>query len=303
MKKYYIPALILALIIGAGYYAINDIAPYAIIQPAKSTLTNDGIHKPEKFGLVYDDYSIPVDSGINIKAWYIYAKKPSKITIIILHGIGASKEANLEHAKFLSENGINSILPDMRAHGESSGQYCTYGFYEKKDISKLIDFFRSKKDSNMIYGIWGSSLGGAIALQSLEYDKRIKFGIIESTFTSLKEIVRDYMKLFTGVRFEWVSDLALKQSEEIAKFSASQVKPEISATHIYQPVLYIHGTADERINFGYGKRIYKALKSHTKEFYPIRGAGHLNVEETGNDSLKNEIKQFIESIDFGAEEK
>jgi cephalosporin-C deacetylase-like acetyl esterase len=48
------------------------------------------------------------------------------------------------------------------------------------------------------FGVWGQSLGGAIGLQAIGFDKRIKFGIIESAFSSFKITVDDYFKLYAG---------------------------------------------------------------------------------------------------------
>lgn len=88
---------------------------------------------------------------------------------------------------------IDTFIFDSRAHGESQGKYCTYGFYEKKDISAIVDFI-GPKYRNVNIGIWGNSLGAAVAIQAMEYDSRILFGIIESTFTDLSQIVFDYKK-------------------------------------------------------------------------------------------------------------
>ena len=104
--------------------------------------------------------------------------------MILVHGIGGCKESFLSLANRLANQGIASVLFDNRAHGQSGGQYSTYGFYEKKDISRIIDHIK-EQDNQIPIGIWGNSLGGAIAIQSMEYDKRIHFGIIESTFTDM----------------------------------------------------------------------------------------------------------------------
>jgi len=82
--------------------------------------------------------------------------------------------------------------------------YSTYGYHEKNDISLIIDEIK-KKQPNTKLGIWGNSLGGAIALQAIEKDKRLEFRIIESTFTDLNQIVYDYQKRFSyGVGLECV---------------------------------------------------------------------------------------------------
>ena len=87
--------------------------------------------------------------------------------MILIHGIGGNKESYLGLAKRLSSLGVASVMFDNRAHGQSGGKYCTYGFEERNDVSKIIDYILEKKQNSSI-GIWGNSLGGAIAIQSLE---------------------------------------------------------------------------------------------------------------------------------------
>jgi len=54
---------------------------------------------------------------------------------------------------------------------------------EKKDGLERIIALENDDDINQNIGILGRSLTGAIGLQALGSDKRIRFGIIESTFS------------------------------------------------------------------------------------------------------------------------
>ena len=54
----------------------------------------------------------------------------------------------IDLSTFLSENGFNSVALDLRAHGESEGQLCSFGVNEKKDIQKLIDYLPQHKGLN-----------------------------------------------------------------------------------------------------------------------------------------------------------
>jgi len=182
---------------------------------------------------------------------------------------------------------------DSRAHGESGGNYCTYGFKEKKDISKVVDFIKTKNDSIAI-GIWGNSMGGAIAIQALELDKRIEFGIIESTFTNLSTIVYDYQKGYTyGIGLKPFCKIALNEAGKIAQFSPEQVSPISSVKNIEQPVLIAHGEADKNIKFDYGKLLFENLKSVDKKFIPVKGAGHFNLGVVGGEKYTQAIEKFI----------
>ena len=157
----------------------------------------------------------------------------------------------------MAKQGINAVVFDLRAHGKSEGEYCTYGFYEKNDISQIIDMILDENPNESI-GIWGNSLGGAIAIQALELDKRLKFGVIESTFTSLRQIVYDYQKRAAkGIGVPFLCDLALQEAGKIANFDPNQVQPLNSATNIEQAVFVAHGDSDDNISVEYGKTTFR----------------------------------------------
>ena len=152
-----------------------------------------------------------------------------------------------------------------------------------------------QRNPKLPIGIWGNSLGGAIAIQTLEFDGRIDFGIIESTFTELPQIVFDYKKrLLKGFGIRSLSDFALKKAGKIAEFDPEKIQPIESVKKIEQPVFMAHGDADINILPKYGKALYDNLKSKEKVFTLIEGAGHLNIYEKGGITYKNKIMNFID---------
>jgi alpha-beta hydrolase superfamily lysophospholipase len=216
-------------------------------------------------------------------------------TIILLHGIRGYKEHFTTLAAKLNDKGYNTLALDLRAHGESDGEYCTYGYYEKYDVQKALDYLLTKGvDSNI--GVWGQSLGGAIALQTLAIDPRLKFGIIESTFSEFTTIVDDYSERMFGFSIPFVNQYALYRASEIAHFKPEEVSPQNSAKNIQQPVLVAHGTADIHIQFAYGKANFDNLASDQKIFLPIKGAVHHNVWHVGGKPYFKKVFSFLSSF-------
>lgn len=290
-KKIKYIVLILLLIITLGSLLISKyVLPYAIIQPPR---ISENI-SPEDLKLNNLEINVETKDSINIKGYWIKCDSISpKSVIIFIHGIGGCKEHFLQLSKSLTEIGIESILIDSRAHGKSGGKFCTYGYKEKNDISRVIDFVKEKNDSIPI-GIWGNSMGGAIAIQALEYDTRIKFGIIESTFTRLEDIVYDYQKSYTyNIGLKPLCNIALNEAAKLANFNPDSVSPITSVKQIKQPILIAHGEKDKRIKFEYGKLLFNNLKSIDKKFIPIKNAGHLDLNKKGGDDYKNTINAFL----------
>ncbi len=290
-KKIKYILLFLILIIGIGsVLTAKYVFPYAIIQPPR---ISENI-TPADLKLNSTDISIITKDSIEIKGYWIKNDLvPKKAIMLFVHGVGGCKEHFLNLSKNLTKIGIESILIDSRAHGESGGKYCTYGYKEKKDISNVIDFVKEKNDSIPI-GIWGNSMGGAIAIQALEFDTRIKFGIIESTFTSLNQIVYDYQKSYIyGIGVKFLCNIALKEAGKIANFNPDFVSPVTSVKQIKQPVLIVHGEKDEKIKFEYGKLLFSNLKSDNKKFIAIKNGGHFDLSEKGGDNYKKTITNFL----------
>lgn len=292
MKRLLKFLIISSLIVGViGYIVTYHVAPYAIIMKHEITQNVDFNHfdfNSEKVNLVVQD-SIALDS------YMITPKSDSmKGIMIMVHGIGSCKEPYSGIAQEFADRDIGTFLFDLRAHGKSGGEYCTYGFYEKNDIKEIVDYLTKKYPKTPI-GIWGASLGGAIAIQALELDSRLDFGIIECTFTELNNIVYDYQKrICFGLGFKFITDASLNEAGQLAKFNPEEVKPINSVQLITQPMFLAHGDKDENIAFEYGKLLFDNLKSEDKTFVKIEGGGHNSLHQVGGIEYQNKIMSFIE---------
>jgi len=271
-------------------FVVHNVLPYAIISrqpgPIKSTPTN--------FDLQAERTTFTTRDSLELTGYWVFPKETQPRAIMILmHGIGGGKEHFYPLAKSLSEQGIACIVYDARAHGESQGEHITYGYYEKHDVSDIVKIAKTKFPELPI-GVWGNSMGGAVALQALEIESAIDFGVIESTFTNLTDIVSDYQKRYTlGIRLRWISDYALERAGEIAQFDPRKVSPLASTKNIKQPIFIAHGTADPNIPFEYGKQLSENLKNKDKVFYPVEGANHYNLSEVGGKAYYTAIGRFI----------
>lgn len=245
------------------------------------------------FGLQTEPLEIITKDNLKLKAEIIRTDSIQKGTVILVHGIRAHKEHFYPVCKLLSNNGFNAVVIDLRAHGQSEGKYCTYGFKEKHELVALIDTLNNDKSLNKNFGIWGQSLGAAVALQTLEIDKQLKFGIIESTFSDFRTIVNDYSFNKFGFTIPFMNDYLIWKAEQIGDFDADKIIPSESAKLIKQPILVVHGNLDKRIKIEYGYKNYYNLTSEEKEFIEIETANHLNVWEKGGEDYFNKVLKFI----------
>jgi fermentation-respiration switch protein FrsA (DUF1100 family) len=293
-KKYIFRAffVFLLLLIGAAIFTVEKILPYSSIKPMK----RQSNATPNDVGLAYEPFAVKNDS-VTIQGFYI-PNDTAKATIICIHGISNCKENFISFAKKLHDIGCNVVLVDLRAHGKSGGQYCTFGYYEKYDIQKIIDFALSKSSVTNI-GIHGHSLGGAVAIQTLELDNRLKFGIIESTYTTYEKVMSAYSKNYIGFQNDALTHRIALKSSKIAHFDIEKLKSVESCKNIHVPILMEHGTADERIPFSMGQENFAALSSKDKTFYAIENGGHVKVHASGGEKYWEVVRRFVERMEKG----
>ncbi len=291
--KLYISVIILV------QFSVSCVSPRIIIQ-IKSfylpSMKTDSKLSLEKLGKNYEKIKYITQDSLVQTAILIRTKcVKTKGTIVLIHGLRRSKEIFIPVSRILSRNGYNSLLVDLRGHGESEGKYCTFGYYEKNDIVTLIDTLQSRRYINKNIGIWGQSLGGAVAIQVLQIDERVKFGIIESSFSDLQTIVDDYFKFYLGFKRPKYSKKLLSQAEKIGKFNSKDIRPSESAKNIKQPVLIVHGKKDRRINYKYGVENYNNFTNKNKEFILIEEGNHHNIWKIGGEEYFIKVLKFIDN--------
>jgi len=295
MKK--IAGFFLLLSIAAlGLWWITDhVLPYAPIRPHRVQLGQQQEFAagalPSDFGLAFDTFTVRTFDALILRGYYIPAEKPIA-TVVLLHGIGGCKEHFYALSRQLNSIGCNAVLFDHRAQGQSEGMFCTFGEKEKYDVSAVVDLVKTRYNDSII-GIYGSSLGAAIGLQSLAIRPDLRFGIIESTYHNLEAVTNEYFRDIAGFYLPPVVKRSLKRSGEIADFHPFTANPEDFAPQITCPVFIAHGSNDEKIPPAFGRKNFDRLASSKKHFELVPGAGHLNLHQMGGGDYWGKLAEFI----------
>ncbi len=251
---------------------------------------------PHQLGLSFTDFRFPAaDGNSQLSAWFIPAEQPVG-TIIYLHGVADNKMSGLLLAKVFHDRQFNVMLYDSRAHGESGGKYCTYGYHEKFDVQKAIDQLgiigaeRNLDIGNI--GLFGTSMGAAIALQAASIDARIRAIVSEASFATLRQITVDYQKRLMRLPWHFLRNIAMKRSEAIADFKHREVSPLSAVSNIHVPILFIHGIEDKFIKYQYTQELYTAANS-PKEVWFVASANHNDVHAVGKSVYEERIAAFF----------
>jgi uncharacterized protein len=247
---------------------------------------------PTELNLPFEDIILPTEDGLRLSAWLIKASDHPQGTIIYLHGVADCKIDGLRFAKIMHDNRFNIFLYDSRRHGYSEGKYCTYGYFEKYDVRNVINYLINRTDLQTgKIGIFGTSMGAAIALQAAVLDNRISAVVAENSFITLRTIFDDYQKRMIKVPFHYLRNLVIIRSEINAQFKASAVSPLESVEKIRVPVLFVYSTADHLIKHSYSQQLFERA-NEPKEYFPIEGATHSNTWQVAGKAYEEKIIDF-----------
>jgi hypothetical protein len=215
---------------------------------------------------------------VNLQGWRCRARGARRGTLVYLHGIADNRSSGIGIIQRFGARGFDTVAYDSRGHGESDGDTCTYGFFEKDDLRRVLDTV----DSGPIVLI-GTSLGAAVALQQAARDTRIAAVVAVESFSDLRTVATERAPFFFT---SGLIERAFTLAEQQAQFRIEAVSPEAAARSIQSPVLVIHGAADVETLPAHAHRVFAALAG-PKRLILVPGAHH-------NGSLRGEIWGEIE---------
>ena len=231
-------------------------AANALLHPPRRPVTQVPTAKFEK---------VDLDVGIHLTGWLFRTERPRRGLVVYLHGVGDNRTSGIGIAQHFTALGFDVLAYDSRAHGESGGDACTYGFYEKHDLSRVLD--QMARGPVLAFGI---SLGAAIALQAAAEDPRITLVVAVAPFSDLRTVAAERVPFFAS---RANIDEAFRLAETEAAFRADQVNPAAAAAKIHAPVLVIHGADDRETPPAHSERVYRALAG-PKKLVLVPGAHH-----------------------------
>lgn len=290
--------IILIILFLAGLYFYN----YAILRRKKEFIDTDpelqGLNDPKKDFMKrwfdeqpFKKVSIKSEDNLTLNGLYLESKNSSKKTVILVHGYSGQGRDMYFISKFYYENlGFNLLVPDLRGHGESEGKYIGFGWHDRRDILKWIDFIGDDFQI-VLHGI--SMGGGAVLMVSGEsLPKNVKGIISDCAFSGAMDILSYQLKrMFKLPKFPLIYATSF-----ICKFRAGYFFGEACALKQLKksktPVLFIHGDADKFVPTEMVYPLYEALKAE-KKLVVFPGAGHVEAYWEDKELYEKEVEEFV----------
>jgi len=253
-------AIIRTVLIVFGFALVTSLWGFYIsVRPPRilSSLT------PKDLRLDYEKVLFKTSDGLTLKGWLIPSRKATKKTVILLHGYPADKGDILPALSFLHKD-YNLFLFDFRYLGESEGSYSTAGANEVQDLLAAIRFLKAKGIQDV--GVWGFSMGGAVALMGIKKAPEIKAVIAEASYASLALMAPELFRIpLLKYPLAWLLGLWVKIFLGI---DIRDVSPAKAVQDTTIPILLMHSVGDDVIPFSHAQLLQKALEGNPRaEFW------------------------------------
>jgi len=242
---------------------------------------------------VRDERNRPLD----IAAWWIPCAASTKCAVL-LHGYADAKVGAIAWAPVWHALGYHLLVPDLRAHGESGGTCCTGGFFERHDVSQVIDLMRERKPNAMRQVVlFGASSGAAVAAAVAAQRDDIAAVVMESPYADFRHAALAHMNQL-GLPGRVFQVLAVRLAEWATGARYDDVRPVDLIRRADCPLLVIESGRDALVSAEDRAAIEAAVDGRrptagAAELWRVEGAEHLLALAADPEAYRDRLQRFL----------
>lgn len=242
----------------------------------------------------YIDTYITSSDNLKLHAYEVKNENKTDKWAIVVHGYTSEGKLLSSKAKHLYNMGYNVLVPDLRSHGTSEGNYIGMGWHDRLDIIGWINYI-VKNNPNSEIALHGTSMGSATVLMvsGEKLPSNVKAIVADCGYTSVyDEFSYQLKQLFNLPAFP-----IMNFSDVVTHIRAGYCLNDASAINQVKksttPILYIHGDKDDFVPYYMMDELYNATNSE-KEKLTIEGGEHANSDLVNPKLYWSTVNSFLE---------
>ena len=204
---------------------------------------------PDDLGLPWENLSFVVldertRQKLKMAAWWIPAISPSSKCAVIVHGYADAKIGGIAWAPTFRAMGYNVLAIDLRAHGESEGTQTTAGYFERHDLSQIIDQIRAQRPAaTRELVLFGVSLGAAVAGATAAMRDDIDAVIMDCPYSDYPTAAQTHARVM-GMPGPMFQRMAIALAQRMSGADLLACAPVRVIPTLACPLMVIHGADD-----------------------------------------------------------
>jgi uncharacterized protein len=264
-------AILLWVVCGALFIA------WASTHPHRSAVFSS---TPGQFGAPYEEVAFASAAGdVQLSGWVISAEDPRGI-VIVCHGMHSDRTELLNWVEPLWKAGFSALVFDFRALGKSEGSIATAGVLETHDFLGALNFVAEHPALiGLPIGVFGFSMGGAVAIAGSATDTRIQAIAVHGAFATLDRAIQQRCRKHFGVFARPAAFIIRRCSALWMPVRSSEFTPLAHAPKLApRPLLVMHGDNDSIIPVQDARDLHAAAPM-PDGLHIFPNSGHRHIHE------------------------
>ncbi len=231
--------------------------------------------------------------GLRLAGSY-YNNNNSDTTILLFHGYRSDGRFDFACAvKYYIEMGLNVLVVDQRANGESEGRLITFGIKERRDAVTWSNYINEKYCPKNIF-LSGVSMGATTVMMAanLELPQNVRGIIADCGFTAAPDIIKKVAHQAFKINATPILPVLNLMCKLFGNFSLYETTTIKSLSESDIPIFFIHGKKDGFVPCEMTEQSHKAARAE-KHICLVDEADHGISFLVDTDNIQKQISAFV----------
>ena len=241
-------------------------------------------------------FRFDADDGVSLAALMVAPQAgPTRATVLVVPGWLERKEVYADAALRLVARGHRVVVMDLRAHGDSGGEVCTFSATERHDLEALARYVRRAGWMADGYLTLGTSTGAVTALRHA-FDHPEVLGVAAfGPFLNLADAIRFFRRLTPGAPkacepwlLRGAREAALRQHFRVDDIALGQAM----ATYD-RPVLFVAADPEEAASLAdQARSLFDRKADGWKRWVTLDDATHFNLTDQAWPNVEADVADW-----------
>lgn len=235
--------------------------------------------------------------GLKLFAWVV-ERENARGTVLMCHGYRSRGFLDFSCAfEFFYEQGLNLVVIEQRACGNSEGRIITFGINESRDVKTWVDWVQERFGAEKSIVLAGVSMGCTSVIMSMaEGMPDCVVGIVAdcgytSAWSQLAYVLKRDYGLPPFPILHLVNLLFKRRTGcDLRKLDTLPILRECNI-----PVLFIHGGADRFVPTDFSIEAWRACAAD-KDILIVEGATHALSTIADPKRYREKVKAFLDNV-------